>query len=110
MPNINDVLRMNGVNPNVERIEHDFYSTDPTAIDYLLKYETFNMNIWECACGNGNLTRKLKEYGYNVISSDIVDRGYENTIIKDFLTSTSLIGGGEIRNGYNHKPSIFTGH
>ena len=91
---VNSVLRMNGVNPTVDRIEHDFYSTDPKAIDYLLKYEKFNPNIWECACGNGNLTRKLEEYGYNVISSDIVDRGYEDTIIQDFLKLDEPIRGG----------------
>lgn len=99
---VNDVLRMNGINPIVEREKDDFYSTDPKAIDYLLKYESFNTQIWECACGNDNLTYKLEEYGYDVTSSDIIDRGYPNTIIQDFLTSDKLIGGGGISNGYNH--------
>lgn len=43
-----------------ERAENDFYSTDPEAIDYLLKYEQFNNDIWECACGNGNMSKRLE--------------------------------------------------
>ena len=30
-----------------EREENDFYATDPKAIDDLLKYETFDKNIWK---------------------------------------------------------------
>ena len=63
------------------RQKEDFYSTDPVAIDYLLKHERFSKNVWECACGNGNLAKRLKMYGYNVYSSDLVDRGsYENIV------------------------------
>ena len=29
-----------------ERVEHDFYSTDPKAINYLLKYEKFDNKIY----------------------------------------------------------------
>ena len=35
-----------------------------------------NKTIWECACGQGHLSEVLKQNGYNVISSDLVDRGY----------------------------------
>ena len=59
-----------------ERVNHDFYSTDPKAIDYLLKYEDFDENIWECACGNGNLSKRLEMHNHNVLSTDIVYRGY----------------------------------
>lgn len=59
-----------------ERVNHDFYSTDPKAINYLLHYEKFNKNIWECACGNGNLSKRLEKYGYDVLSTDIVYRGF----------------------------------
>lgn len=59
-----------------EREINDYYATDPKAIDELLKYESFNKNIWECACGEGHLSKKLIEYGYNVLSTDLVNRGY----------------------------------
>ena len=59
-----------------DRVNHDFYSTDPKAINYLLKYEKFDKNIWECACGNGNLSKRLEKFGYNVMSTDLVYRGF----------------------------------
>lgn len=59
-----------------DRVEHDFYSTDPKAINYLLKYEKFDNKVWECACGNGNLSKRLERFGYDVTSTDLVYRGF----------------------------------
>lgn len=59
-----------------EREKDDFYQTDPVAIDKLLKVEDFDKNIWECACGNGALSKRLEESCYNVYSTDLIDRGY----------------------------------
>jgi len=67
-----------------ERADRDFYATDPIAIDGLLKYETFNNRIWENSCGNGHLSKRLIEFGYDVKSSDIIQRDYPCEII-DFL-------------------------
>lgn len=55
-----------------EREENDFYATDPIAIDKLLKVEKPSHFIWECACGDGHLAKRLKEYGFEVLSSDII--------------------------------------
>ena len=33
------------------RQEHDYYATDPRAIDALLEKETFSKKIWEPSCG-----------------------------------------------------------
>lgn len=38
-----------------KRVKSDYYATDPRALDYLLKYEVFDKNVWECACGGGEL-------------------------------------------------------
>ena len=73
-----------------EREKDDFYATDGIAIDKLLKVEKPSNFIWECACGAGHLSERLKEYGYEVFSSDIIDRGYYGTNIKDFLTEENL--------------------
>ena len=67
-----------------EREKNDFYATDPIAIKLLLEKETFNKDIWECACGAGHLSEPLKENGYNVLSTDLIDRGYGDGCI-DFL-------------------------
>ena len=59
-----------------ERQQHDFYASHPSAIDRLLKKVQLHHNIWECACGQGDLSKRLLENGYNVVSTDLVDRGY----------------------------------
>ena len=69
----------------LEREENDFYATEPSAIDDLLSVGTFSKNIWECAVGQGHLAERLKEHGYTVKCTDLVDRGYPNTEIVDFL-------------------------
>lgn len=60
---------------DTERQENDYYATDPSAIDFLLEKATLNKNIWECACGAGHLSKRLTELGYNVRSTDLIDRG-----------------------------------
>lgn len=69
-----------------ERQEHDYYATDPEAVEALLQRERFNPYVWECACGEGHISEVLKAHGYKVKSSDLYDRGYEGTKIIDFLT------------------------
>lgn len=70
-----------------ERQGYDYYATDPIAIDVLLKdgqAKISNM-VWEPACGEGHLAERLKQYGYSVYSTDIVDRGYGDGLL-NFLT------------------------
>lgn len=71
-----------------EREEHDYYATDPKALEILLKHERFSPYIWECACGEGHLSKVLLNNGYKARSSDIIDRGFEGTEIIDFLKVT----------------------
>ena len=71
-----------------ERENDDFYATDPAAIDKLLTVEKPYHKIWECACGEGHLSERLKQNGYNVFSSDLIDRGYGISEV-DFLSCTS---------------------
>ena len=67
-----------------EREKNDYYATDPIALEKLLEFETFNNNIWECACGEKHLSNVLIEKGFNVKSSDLINRD-GNTQIIDFL-------------------------
>lgn len=89
-----------GASNHSERIraDNDFYSTDPVAIDYLLEHETFNENIWECACGNGKLSERLKEKGFNVRSTDLIYRDYGEKESIDFLTQNQVFDGDIITN------------
>ena len=70
---------------NSVRQSDDYYATDPKAIHKLCSVEKFSPMVWECACGGGHMAQALKEKGYNVIASDIVDRGYPKTKTLDFF-------------------------
>lgn len=67
-----------------ERHSEDFYATEPSAIDDLFKVESFSPRIWEPACGQGHLSKRMIELGKDVYSTDLVDRGYGDTWF-DFL-------------------------
>lgn len=64
----------------------DFYPTPSWATEALLKHETFEGDIWECACGDGAMSQVLEKLGTPVHSSDLYDRGFGETGI-DFLTA-----------------------
>ena len=71
-----------------ERADFDYYATDPEAVEKLLELEDFAPYVWECACGEGHISKVLENAGYKVKSSDIIDRGYKDTQIIDFLKVT----------------------
>jgi hypothetical protein len=70
---------------NGDREENDFYPTPSYAVEELLKRENFIGNIWECACGEGDISEVFKNKGFEVISTDLIDRGYGKQL--DFLKS-----------------------
>lgn len=94
MPNCLKVL---GISETAEREKNDYYATDPKAMYKLLEYESFNKNIWEPACGEGNLSKVLKEHGHNVYSTDLIDRGYQDELI-DFINTDNKWFGDIITN------------
>jgi hypothetical protein len=71
-----------------DRQKEDYYATDPIAIESLLELETFSHNIWEVACGEGHLSKVLLLKGYDVLSTDLIDRGFGKGGV-DFLKETS---------------------
>ena len=78
-----------------ERQSEDFYATTPKAAELLLQLETFSHNIWECACGEGHLSKVIESKGYNVKSSDLIDRGFGEPY-KDFLGIDNIEWNGDI--------------
>lgn len=91
-------LGLNNEYNTKDRAKRDYYSTPPEAVEWLLKYETFNNNIWESCCGEGMISETLKKEGFCVKSSDIFDYGYEGTIIQDFTKATEKFNGDIITN------------
>lgn len=61
---------------NRDAQEHDYYATDPKAVELLLEHEKFSGPVWEPACGEGHISKVLQAHGLHVHSSDLVDRGY----------------------------------
>lgn len=81
-----------------ERASNDFYATQPIAIDKLRETgELTCKDIWECACGQGDLSKRLENFGHNVTSTDLIDRGYGEGGV-DFLTQTEVFNGDILTN------------
>ena len=91
------ILAQNGISRTAVREKNDYYATDPRAMGDLLSKERFNKKIWEPACGEGNLSEVLKLHGYEVFSTDLIDRGYQDQIM-DFLQSDQEWDGDIITN------------
>lgn len=71
------------------REKDDFYSTPRSATEALLSVENFDGGVWEPACGDGAISRVLVAHGFDVASSDLVNRGFGETRV-DFLMETRL--------------------
>src|SRR3954464_15510245 len=69
-----------GLKPTLKRFADldgpDFYPTPAWATYALIDNEKFEGDIWECACGNGAMSRVLEETGRTVPSSDLYQRGF----------------------------------
>jgi len=79
------------------REENDYYATHPSSIDHLFAVEKFSKNIWECACGEGHLSKRMFALGKNVYSTDLIDRNFGHDHF-DFLTATKKWRGDIITN------------
>lgn len=77
-------LRMVGARTAKSIREDDFYASPPQAVEALLSVENFDGPIWEPACGDGAISKVLAAAGHEVVSTDLVDRGYGESRI-DFL-------------------------
>lgn len=68
-----------------ERQPLDYYATTPVATEYLVKLESLDKDIWECACGGGHMSEVLIRHGHNVRCSDIYNYGGNEVL--DFLST-----------------------
>lgn len=80
-----------------KRAAYEFYPTPPEATRALLSVESFEGSIWEPACGDGAISKVLEAAGYQVVSTDLIDRGY-GAGGQDFLKSTEPLGRNIITN------------
>ncbi len=84
------------------REENDFYATDPQALVNFISslkrdgVRSLSQNVWECACGDGALTKVLRAQGHTVKSTDIIDRDCPGVQIADFMKIDGGIFEGDI--------------
>ena len=81
--------KLAGGNPKNERVENDFYATDPQAVELLMEKYQFNEGSFLEPCvGNGNISSVIRDKFPNskIVGIDIVNRGYPNLIVSDFIT------------------------
>lgn len=79
---------LTGSNSRYGRSEYDYYATNPLAVQKLLNcYNFYGSSFLEPCVGGGHIVKEvLKNYFFeNIVVMDIVDRGYDNTIVADFL-------------------------
>lgn len=79
--------KLAGGNPENGRVEYDYYATNPLAVSMLMdKYKFRGKTFLEPCVGEGHIAKEvLKHMTLESTFLDIVDRGYENTIVTDFL-------------------------
>lgn len=82
--------KLAGGNPKNDRVENDYYATNPEAVIKLFSNYTFDaQTILEPCVGGGHIAKTINDFFSNkrdITAIDIVDRGYPNTIVTDFLT------------------------
>ena len=69
-------MKISGHNFRGDREKNDFYATPSQATEKLLQVEQFDGKIYEPCCGQGHISKVLIDNGYDVESTDLVDRGY----------------------------------
>jgi hypothetical protein len=78
-----------GSNSPRGRPKHDFFATDPRAVEMLMDAYTFNKGSFLEPCvGMGHISEVIKKRYPNstIVNLDIVDRGYPDTVEQDFLS------------------------
>jgi len=75
-----------------KRQKEDFYTTGDGAITKLEEVYELPKKVWECACGNGALSKQLEENGHTVYSTELYKRGYGKQGV-DFFSQKKMPSG-----------------
>lgn len=68
-----------------DRADLDFYIEPQWTVELLLDREPFDGLTWDPACGSGTIPAAFEARGLDVRASDLVDRGWPETVLHDFL-------------------------
>lgn len=77
-----------GMSTTRDRVDNDYYATPYESTEALLVVEQFEGDFIEPCVGGGHIAEVLKRYypNSNIIGVDLVNRGYDNTVVQDYLT------------------------
>ena len=81
-----------GGSVNYERVENDFYATDPSSVEALLEVlELKSKSFYEPCCGQGHISKVLGRHfsEANHYATDLVYRGYGTGGV-DFINTPSI--------------------
>jgi hypothetical protein len=62
------------------RVDKDFYVEPPWVVHLLLDVETFTGAVHDPCCGSGTIPSVCRERGLTATGSDIVDRGFGESV------------------------------
>lgn len=74
-----------------DREELDFYQTPNYAVKTLIeRFDFKSKTIWEPMCGNGAIAKPLVDAGYDVFSTDIVERKWKLDMKLDYFERSKM--------------------
>ena len=74
-----------GTSTSRDRVENDYYATQQSSVEDLLLKENVHGRVLEPCVGGGHIADVLKTVADRVDCTDLVDRGYDGTVVLDFL-------------------------
>ena len=86
---------MSQINSSHSRADRglDCYWTPPGATAALLKLESLPRSIADPCCGTGAILDVVAAAGHFTFGSDVVDYGWPNTVIRDYLAAPIEMNG-----------------
>jgi hypothetical protein len=81
-----------GGNPKGARREADFYPSPWDVTQCLIDAELVDRSlpVWEPCCGSGDMAEVLRHQGFDVVATDLFDRGYGRAGV-DVLAADTLL-------------------
>jgi hypothetical protein len=89
----------------------DFYATPPDCTEALIAAEGNRIPamVWDPCCGAGDISTVLQRHGREVISTDLIDRGYGRGGL-DFLLQTTALAKAIVTNPPFNRAEAFLRH
>lgn len=78
-----------GTSTSRERVSNDYYATPTESVESLINVENIKGKVLEPCVGGGHIAKTLENSYTQITGVDIVDRGFPNVIICDFLKYTT---------------------